>query len=112
MREKVITARVFRFNPKIDKNPKYEIYEIQNQSSTSVLNLLTYIHQNIDRSLAYRNYFCNVGLCRSCLLQIDGKNLRGCSKIVNPGDTVTIEPAKGYEVIRDLVVDFSSKRGN
>lgn len=110
MEKKVIIANVFRFNPQIDENPKYEVYEIQTNQSISVLNLLLYIHQHMDRSLAYRNYFCNLGLCMSCLICLNGKNVRGCTESVDPGDTVTIEPAAGYEVIRDLVVDFRRRR--
>jgi len=110
MGEKVITARVFRFNPQKEKNPNYEVYKIQTDKHISVLNLIAYIHQNIDRTLAYRNYICNVGVCLSCLLQIDGKNARACTKTVNPGDTITIEPPKGFQVIRDLVVDFRAKK--
>lgn len=110
MEESVITARVFRFNPQKDENPKYVVYEVQSDKSISVLNLLNYIHHNLDRSLAYRNYICHLGVCMSCLLHIDGKNVRGCSKIVRPGDTVHIEPPAGYEVVRDLVVDFRTKK--
>jgi succinate dehydrogenase/fumarate reductase-like Fe-S protein len=110
MQENVVTAKVLRFNPHKDKVPKYELYMVQSDRSISVLNLLHLIHQNLDRTLAYRNYFCHLGVCLSCLLHIDGKNLKGCTKTVNPGDTVTIEPPKGYTVIRDLVVSFGVKR--
>lgn len=110
MGERIITANVFRFNPQIDENPKYEVYKIQAEKSISILNLLNYIRRNMDRSLAYRNYSCNLGLCLSCLIHINGKSVRGCTKKVSPGDTVTIEPAIGYEVIRDLVVDFRTKK--
>jgi len=109
MRERFITAKVLRFNPQKDKYPKYEVYKIECDKSISVLNLLNYIHQNLDQSLAYRNYFCHLGVCLSCLLHIDGRNIRGCSKIVNPGDSVTIEPPTGYKLARDLVVDFGEK---
>ena len=109
MRKKIITARVFRFNAEIDDEPRYQVFEIENEGSFPVFELVRYIHQNIDQTLGYRNYYCNIGRCMSCLLNIDGKNTRGCTKMVNPGDTVTIAPAKGYKVIRDLVVDFRLK---
>lgn len=110
MEEKIITAKVFRFNPEKEEKPRYDMFKIKTDKNMSVLNLLFYIQQNLDQSLAYRNYFCNLGICLSCLLYIDGKNLRGCTKTVNPGDTVTVGPPKGYEVIRDLVVDFNIKK--
>jgi succinate dehydrogenase / fumarate reductase iron-sulfur subunit len=105
----VITAKVFRFNPEKEKEPKFDTFMIPCDKSLSVLNLLSYIQHNLDQSLGYRNYFCTVGVCISCLLCINGKNLRGCTKTIPPGDSVTIEPAKGYKVIRDLVVDFDRK---
>jgi len=110
MAEGIITAEVFRFNPEKDDNPNYVVYKVQSDKGISVLNLLSYIQLNLDRSLAYRNYFCHLGVCMSCLLHINGKNLRGCTKIIKPGDKIKIDPPKGYKVIRDLVVDFSTKK--
>ena len=39
-----------------------------------------------------------------------GKNCRACSTWINPGDELTIDPAKGFPVIKDLVVDFTDSK--
>lgn len=110
MKKNVITAKVQRFNPTLDHSPSYRLYEIESEESMLVLSLINKIHDNIDRSLAYRNVGCNLGVCAACLMNINGKNLRACSTIVQPGDNVTIEPAQKYPVVRDLVVDFGASR--
>jgi succinate dehydrogenase/fumarate reductase-like Fe-S protein len=110
MRKNVITAKIQRFDPEIDKSPRYQEYQVETVENMSVLGLVKYIHDNMDRTLAYRNVGCYLGVCIGCLMNINGKNLRACSTTVRPGDEVSIEPAKkGYTVVRDLVVGFGMK---
>ena len=109
MGQNVIIAKVFRLNPQDENSTRYDVYRVSCDRTISVLNLLYYIHHNLDPTLAFRNYFCHLGVCMSCLLSIDGRNVRGCTKMLNPGDHVTIEPPSGYRVVRDLVVDFGVK---
>jgi len=103
----VIKAKVFRFNPKTDKEPRYEVYEIRTKDPMTVSDILKYIYENIDNSLAFRYYRCFKGVCGSCLISVNGKPCKGCQVIVKPGEEVVIEPIKGYKIIRDLVVDFN-----
>jgi len=111
MNKRAITVKIERFNPKVDASPRYQEYEVEAEEDMSVLRLVKYIHENLDRTLAYRNAGCYVGVCTACLMNINGKNLRACSTIVSAGDKVTIEPLKrNYPVIRDLVVDFGLLR--
>lgn len=110
MKNNVIAAKIQRFNPKVDDVPWYQEYKVETEESISVLDLVKYIHNNMDRTLAYRNVGCYMGVCIACLMNINGKNLRACSTTVSPGDELTIEPAKKYIVIRDLVVDFGLMR--
>ena len=110
MKKNVITAKVQRFNPALDQSPSYQVYEIESAESMLVLSLIKKIHDDIDKSLAYRNVSCYRGVCTACLMNIDGKNRRACSTFAKPGDTVTVGPAKKYPIIRDLVVDFGILR--
>lgn len=110
MKKNIITAEIERFDPKKDKSPRNQEYLVETDESMSVLGLVKYIHDHLDRTLAYRNVGCYLGVCIGCLMNINGKNLRACSTTVKPGDKISIQPAKkGYTVIRDLSVDFSSK---
>lgn len=108
MKEKVITAKIQRFNPRSDDSPRFQEYKVEADESMSVLGLIKHIHDNIDRTLAYRNVSCYLGVCTACLMNINGKKARACSTIVSPGDELTIRPIKeGHDIIRDLVVDLS-----
>jgi len=42
----------------------------------------------------------------SCLMMVDGKGMQTCSRPLKPGESLLIEPMKGYPVIKDLAVDF------
>jgi succinate dehydrogenase/fumarate reductase-like Fe-S protein len=32
--------------------------------------------------------------------------MRTCSRVLQPGESILLEPMKGFPIIRDLVVDF------
>jgi succinate dehydrogenase/fumarate reductase-like Fe-S protein len=103
-----ITARVFRYDPTKDPGPRYVTYRVEVDSPISAMTLVQRIH-DIDPSLACRTPQCYKGVCGSCSLRFNGRNVKGCTVIVYPDQVVTLEPHSGYELIRDLVVDFSSR---
>ena len=39
-------------------------------------------------------------------MMVNGKGMRTCSRIIQPGESILLEPMKGFPVIKDLVVDF------
>ena len=104
---KEINVKVFRFNPKKDAKPYYKEYKVPLVKGSSVLNILSYIYENLDSSLAFY-YSCHIGKCNGCLVKVNGKVVQACTAIVE-GDIV-VEPYDRYEVIKDLVVDFSKPR--
>lgn len=71
--------------------------------------LMRLIHEQ-DASFACRTPMCFKGVCGDCLVRVNGRNVRGCTTLVRPGETVTLEPHSGYELVRDVVVDFSRRR--
>ena len=98
-----IKVKCFRFDPSHEKEPRYENYEVPVDTEMSVLDVLDYIYENIDASLAYRrSNACNRGLCAECMLKINGKALLACQQSVE-GDLI-IEPLSKEKVLRDLVV--------
>jgi len=109
MDPKVIRLKVFRFNPGIDERPRFQEYEVVHESSMSVLSALQYIYERLDGTLSLNGYFCYRKLCGLCMLRINGKNRLSCRTLVE--DNMTIEPPGGHPLIKDLVVDFSSKPG-
>lgn len=106
MSKESITLKVFRFDPENDEAPAYVDYEVPWSEGLLVLNALKYIRENIDETLAFRDFCCGCAWCMSCLMSVDGKGVRTCSWLLKPGETLLIEPLQGNPVIKDLVVDF------
>lgn len=106
MSDKPVTLKIFRYDPATDRTPSYKTYEIPWQEGMLLLPAVKYVRDNIDETLAFRDYCCGCSWCMSCLMMVDGKGLRTCSRVLYPGESILLEPMKGFPVIRDLVVDF------
>jgi len=106
MNSESVNLKVFRFDPDRDEAPYYVDYEVPWSEGLLVLNALKYIRENIDETLAFRDFCCGCAWCMSCLMMVDGKGTRTCSWLLKPGESLTIEPVRGNPVIKDLVVDF------
>jgi len=72
-------------------------------SDATLLDLLNEIKETQDSSLAYSSG-CRSGVCGSCGVRVNEKEVLACSYKVKDGDKV--EPLKNVEVIRDLVVNM------
>ena len=107
----IITARVFRYDPDRDTEPRFQEYHVPVDDDTSVLVLLNRIQQEIDPTLSFRSYCCGLQMCRSCLMRIDGKRRFACITLVKPGAALTVDPLTfpaGH--IKDLVVEMNDDR--
>lgn len=99
------TFRIFRFNPETDQAPRYETYTIEVKDSWTILDALNAIKWHLDGTLGYRRS-CRHGICGSCAMMINGKNDLACEKQISScRGTITLEPLKGFPVLRDLMVD-------
>ena len=99
-----IQVKIRRSNPAIEGDQYWQTYMVPVKAgeSSSVLTLLQSIFENLDPSLAFTGP-CEKGLCGICTVVVDGKPRLSCKTFVSNG--VTIEPLKGFKIIRDLVVD-------
>ena len=105
-----VKVKVFRYNPEKGQSPSYKTYDVPvEEKKTLVLQLLKDIFEDQDRTLAFRYYSCGFKFCNSCMMMINGQAKHACMTTVEPGDEITVEPLKGYPVIRDLVVDFGRR---
>jgi succinate dehydrogenase/fumarate reductase iron-sulfur protein len=103
VRMKTIRVQVSRFDPKVDPAPHYQTYEVPFQPRMTVMDVLDYIYENIDPSIAYPSHTsCHRRVCTRCNLTVNNKAGLSCHTEVT-GD-ITINPLPRYEVIRDLVV--------
>jgi succinate dehydrogenase/fumarate reductase iron-sulfur protein len=109
-REKKIIVHVQRSNPKVEASSRYQTFEILAGEEITLLMALQQIRETIDETLSFRDYCCMTGpVCGSCLMKVDGRTRFACALPVSGGDELTVEPLGGYQVIKDLVVDFNSK---
>jgi succinate dehydrogenase/fumarate reductase-like Fe-S protein len=42
------------------------------------------------------------------MMTVDGKGSQTCSRPLKPGESLVVEPIKGFPVIKDLAVDFGT----
>ncbi len=97
-----IKVRVLRSDPSNAVKPHFDEYEVPIVRGMSVTNVLSYIYENLDSSLAYYGN-CHRGVCGRCVITINGKRSKACTKL-SSGD-LTLEPIAKRKVIRDLIVE-------
>lgn len=100
--QRVISAKVYRFNPRKDQKARYETYEIPYKDGLSVMNVLQYIYENIDPTLSHY-YSCRIGRCGGCHMFVNGRAVQSCC--TRASEEMIIEPPYhiGLKVIKDLI---------
>jgi len=106
MSDKPVTLKVFRFDPASDRAPRYENYQVPWREGLLLLCALGYVRDHLDETLSFRDYCCGCSWCSSCVMTVDGKGIRTCSRPLKAGESLTVEPMRGFPVIKDLAVDF------
>jgi fumarate reductase iron-sulfur subunit len=101
-----VRLRIFRYDPDMDRAPRYEDYQVPWAEGLLLLPALKYVRDNLDGTLAFRDYCCGCSWCMSCVMMVNGKGMRTCSRPVKPGENFLLEPIRGFPVIKDLAVDF------
>ena len=106
-----VTFNVQRFDPDSD-NPStfYEEYEVELEESSTVLDGLIKIREEMDGSLTLR-CSCRSAICGSCAMRINGQAGLACNTKLtdatsSPGSPIVVEPMGNLNVVKDLVVDF------
>jgi fumarate reductase iron-sulfur subunit len=108
MPEERITARVFRWDPSVDREPHYQVYEVPFEEGMSAMDVLDYIYQNLDSTLAYYDHAgCALGICARCTCRVNGKAGLYCQVPVS-GDIV-LDPISPSRVLKDLVCEKKQK---
>jgi succinate dehydrogenase / fumarate reductase iron-sulfur subunit len=100
--------RVFRYDPETDSDPRFDEFEVPIDASTTVLEGLFYILENIDASLSWR-CSCRAAVCGSCGMKINGHYGLACQTLAKSlkTDVITLEPLAHLPLIKDLVVDMT-----
>ena len=106
-KEDMSKVSIYRFDPTKEDKPRYDVFENVPYKAMRVTDVLNYIFQNIDSTLAYR-YSCRTGLCDACLMKVNGKVEVACKKLAEK--EMILEPVDKFIILKDLVVDFSQAK--
>ena len=101
-----VTFRLLRFNPEVDAKPHWEDYQVELEPTDRVLDGLEAIKGKVDGTLSLRRS-CAHGICGSDAMIINGRNRLACKVLVRDvKQPITIEPMRGFKVLKDLIVDM------
>lgn len=113
MSEPVLELEVLRYRPETDEDPVFQTYTVPFRDDWVVLDALTHIKDNIDRTLSFR-WSCHMAVCGSCGMMVNGEPKLSCHTFLRdyyPGK-VRVEPLDNFPIERDLVTvadDFMDK---
>jgi len=100
--------RVKRFERGKDSAPYWSEYEVQAEPTDRLLDALHQIKWRQDGTLAFRRS-CAHGICGSDAMLVNGVNKLACKVLLQElGTRITVEPMRGFPVVRDLVVDMEA----
>lgn len=113
MTEPVFELEVLRYRPETDENPVFQSYTVPYNKDWVVLDALTHVKDNIDRTLSFR-WSCHMAVCGSCGMIINGEPKLSCHTFLRDyyPDKVRVEPLTNFPIERDLVTvcdDFMEK---
>ncbi len=98
----VVEVKLFRFDPSVDKDPRYETYSVPYQSKMRVLGALRFIADELGVEFAFRDY-CGMNRCGCCGVKVNGIPMLACWEPVQP--KMIIEPLDNFKHVKDLLVD-------
>jgi succinate dehydrogenase / fumarate reductase iron-sulfur subunit len=103
-----VTLKIKRFNPEKDTEPYWGEYPVEAEPTDRLLDALNHVKWYIDGTLTFRRS-CAHGICGSDAMLINGANTLACKVLLqNLGSKITIEPMRGFRVIKDLLVDMDA----
>ena len=101
-----VTLKIQRFDPETDDKPRWAEYQVEVEPTDRLLDALHEVKWYQDGTLAFRRS-CAHGVCGSDALTINSVNRLACKVLMaGLGSRVTIEPLRGFPIVKDLIVDM------
>lgn len=104
-----VEIRITRSQVKACPSPEISVYRLDYKEGMTLHSALESIYKLMDPSLAFRPYRCGKGTCMSCIVSVNGTGKQACTTLLNPGDSVLVEPYPSLPIVRDLVTITSKK---
>ena len=102
-----LAIQIKRFNPERDQEPQWREYALTVEPTDRVLDALHAVKWYHDGSLAFRRS-CAHGICGSDAMMINGRNRLACKVLIKDLKLpMTVEPMRGFPVVKDLIVDMT-----
>ncbi|MBI4321599.1 MAG: 4Fe-4S binding protein [Chloroflexi bacterium] len=108
MGKKIATVQVFRQEAGTGRERRHDTFEVPWEADRNVLDVLRYIRDHIDGSLAFRAG-CEgpqPSKCGACVVVVNGQPALSCQKSAELA--MVVEPHWKFKVIKDLAVDLRS----
>lgn len=109
MSEELGLVKVYRYNPALDGEPRFDVFEDVPYVGRTVMDVLRDLYETRDPSLAFR-CSCRSGLCTACRMRVNGKPVMACMRMAEK--EMVIEPPTSGEIIKDLVTTLSTTAGD
>ncbi len=90
------TLRVYRFDPTVDREARWESFTVPLLAQMTALDALFHVQNEIDGTLAFR-CSCRVGMCGSCGMTIDGVPALACQTPLESGGPMGRRGGRGRE---------------
>jgi succinate dehydrogenase / fumarate reductase iron-sulfur subunit len=101
-----LEVRIRRYNPEARTEPWWDDFTVQVEPTDRVLDVLHEVKWHHDGTLALRRS-CAHGICGSDAMLINGTNRLACKILVKDVmPKLTVEPIRGFPVLKDLIVDM------
>ena len=103
------TVEVYRFDPAVDKEPRFETYEIpfEQWNGKKVIDTIRYIYETLAPGLGFREP-CRQQVCGGCVMLVNRKPVLTCA--VSSEKEMRIEPLRGRKVLKDLIVELEEEK--
>ncbi|MEX9249615.1 2Fe-2S iron-sulfur cluster-binding protein, partial [Salmonella enterica] len=104
---KNLKVEVVRYNPETDTAPHSAFYEVPYDETTSLLDALGYIKDNLSPDLSYR-WSCRMAICGSCGMMVNNVPKLACKTFLRDyTNGMKVEALANFPIERDLVVDMT-----
>jgi succinate dehydrogenase / fumarate reductase iron-sulfur subunit len=101
-----VTVKIMREDAERGLPARWEQYDVDVEPTDRVLDALQAVKWTRDGTLALRRS-CAHGVCGSDAMRINGRNRLACKVLVRDvAPVITVEPMKGFRVLKDLIVDM------
>lgn len=103
------TITIFRFDPAIDAESRFEGYEVPyaHWHGKKVIDTIRYIYETMAPDLAFREP-CRQQVCGACVMLVNKRPVLACGAFSEK--EMVLEPLPGRKVVKDLIVALDEEK--